>query len=308
MAAPVLFLESASGHEEPLCSEDAIKTVNLLIQTLRRVRRLNAKISLNSKVALTGCEVAPGQTLQMLLAGPQHHETWLFLKEFHTKSPFSEGFEKWLSKAELFEAKTICGQPSEALAWAILLETGTISFHTHSGWLQPWVSVDCLSLDEDGEEYHQQKEIPNASVPSHVDEHQEWLKTLGFEKLPSAKQFWMDRESQFAGLRFLACVKNQINDLATSGAPYKQALKTLEVLNQDSLDWDGQGIPVFSIKEADGEHDQRRQLSNFYDDLTDTEQEFGRHIYFTGGIPGRIHFRLSPSEKKFVVAYVGFKL
>jgi hypothetical protein len=308
MAAPVLFLEPASGHRQAVHPSDAIKTAKQFIQTLRQARRINTKISLNSTVPLSNCELAPGQTLQILFAGPEYRDAWFFLKELKTKTPFSDGFEQWLSKAELTEVKTSSGQLSVALTWANLLDTGTISFHVQPEWLTPWVSADCFVLDEKGDLNCQKRKIRNASAPTHVDEHLTWLKTLGYEQLPTAKQFWAERESRFPGLRFLSRVKTQIDDLATSGAPYKQAMSSLELLNNDALTWQSPSAPTFSAKVANGEHDQRRSLSKFHDELTDSEHEFDQHAYFTGGIAGRIHFRLANSENKFVVAYVGFKL
>lgn len=85
-------------------------------------------------------------------------------------------------------------------------------------------------------------------------------------------------------------------------------MSCLEALNRDAIAWDGEGIPTFSVKVADGEHDQRRSLSKFKDEANGETFEFDRHAYFTGGIAGRIHFRLAPEEKNFVVGHVGFKL
>lgn len=308
MAAPVLFLETDSGHRQAVHSSEATTTAKQFIQTLRQARRVNSKISLNSTVALPDCELAPGQTLQILFAGSEYRDAWLFLKELKSKTPFSNGFEQLLSKAELTEVKTSSGQLSIALTWANLLDTGTVSFHVQPEWMSPWVSADCFMLDEKGAINCQSKKIPNASAPTHVDVHLAWLKTLGYEQLPTAKQFWAERESRFPGLRFLEQVKTQIDDLATSGAPYKQAMSSLELLNSDALTWEGRRAPTFSAKVANGEHDQRRNLSKFHDELTGTEHEFDQHAYFTGGTAGRIHFRLAAGEKKFVVAHVGFKL
>lgn len=163
-------------------------------------------------------------------------------------------------------------------------------------------------MDESGNSQIQVKDIRNVSCIDHLGEHETWLKTLGFDGLPSAKQFWDDAPARYPGLRFLDRVRGQINQLATSGAPYKQALSSLDLLNGDALSWNGVGSPTYSAKVADGEHDQRRALSEFDDDVTGRRHEFDRHAYFTGGTAGRIHFRLSVEERKFVVAHVGFKL
>jgi len=310
MTYAVLFLESESGHTKIVHRDIAIVTAKQLIKTLRQAKRVNAKISLNTSVRLPDCQIAPTQTLSLLLAGkPEYNEEWLFLKGLATNLPLSSGFEAWLTKAEWIETiPKNCNKPSDALKWAILLNTGTVSFDVQPEWQKPWIDANCFSVSEGGVESNFERKIPNISTPDHLQEHQAWLGSLGFEPITSAKQFWDEKEIRFQGLRFLARTEDDIEDLAKSGSPFKQALNTLALLSEDALRWNGQGSPNFSIKVADGEHDQRRSLSQFKDDLTGTEEEFDSHVYFTGGIAGRIHFRLSLNEKKFVVAYIGQKL
>lgn len=308
MTATVLFLETDSAYKAATHADIAVATVKQLIQTLRSARRVNSKISLNSEIRLPDFELSPGQTLGMLLSGKQYRDEWSFLRELASKSPFSSGFEQWLNQAELTEAKITNGQISFALTWANLLETGIVSFHVQSPWTEPWIDVELFSISDSGEEIDEKTRIRNASLPAHIESHQDWLKMLGYEKFPTANQFWIEKESRFQGLRFLDRVKSQLENLFTSGVAYKQALNSLELLNNDALEWLGDGLPGFSIKIADGEHDQRRHLSMFEDEFSKGVHDFSRHAYFTGGIPGRIHFRLATDERKFVVAHVGFKL
>ena len=308
MPSPVLFLETKSGHDDDVPTSVAAETLARFIRTLIRLRRTNKRISLNSNVRLPDCEIAPSVTLQKLLSAPSHRDTWLFLKELKAKTPFSEGVEQWIMEAEVSEAKTAGGQISHALTWAHVLETGTVSFYGNINWQSAWIDATCATIKADGNLFEQEVRIRNASDQEHIDEHTDWLKSLGYEQLPSAKELWDDRGNRFPGLRFLDQVRKQLEDLATTGAPYQRALAQLAALNDDAIRWGGNGVPMFSIKEADGEHDKRRHLSKFTDEVTGVEHEFDRHIYFTGGFPGRIHFRLSENEKKFIVAYVGFKL
>ena len=308
MPAPVLFLEAMSGHSDDVSAATAAETAGRFVQTLRQLRRVNTRISLNTSIRLPDCEIAPRLTLQMLLSEPSHRDTWLFLKELNAKTPFSTGVKQWIRESELSEARTSAGQISNALTWAHVLETGTISFYGNFDWQSAWVDASCTSINPDGDLSEQNVRIRNVSDRKHVDEHCDWLKSLGHERFPSATQLWGDRSNRFSGLRFLEQVRKQFEDLATTGAPYQQALAQLATLSNDAIRWGGNGLPSFSIKEADGEHDKRRHLSIFKDEVTGIEHEFDRHVYFTGGFPGRIHFRLSESEKKFVVAYVGFKL
>ncbi|MGZ5027232.1 MAG: hypothetical protein ACXWE9_07890 [Methylobacter sp.] len=310
MAGATLFLASESGHTETVHRDVAIVTAKQLIKTLRHAKRTNAKISLNTNVRLADCQVTPTQTLSLLLAGkPEYKEEWLFLKELATKSPLSSGLEAWLVEADWLETKLSNGnKPSDALKWAHLLSTGTVSFYVQPEWKNPWIEANCFSLSEAGIETCFEKKVRNISALDHLQEHQDWLKALGIEPVATAKQLWEERESRFQGLRFLGRTQEDIENLEKSGAPFKQALNALALLSDDALRWNGQGLPGFSIKVADGEHDKRRSLSQFIDEFTNNEEEFGRHGYFTGGVAGRIHFRLSPNEKKFVVAYIGLKL
>lgn len=314
MPAPVLFLETASGHETDVRPEVAIDAAIKLVKTLVSAKKANSKISLNSEVRLHDCELAPGQTLGRLLAGSRNYkEEWDFLRGLAAISPIHSGFETWLDDAELIEVKPVGGEISPALIWAHLLDTGIVSFHVRKEWLQPWVNVECTALDENGRLRIENKKLRNSSLPAHVGEHCEWLKSFGFDRLPPARELWAEREFRFPGLRLLERIQEDIKKLATTGIPYEQVINTLTSLNDDAMNWGGIGEVKFSCKVADGEHDRRRQFSVVQDDLTGCPQEFGKHAYFwmgksIGTPAGRIHFRVSQEERKFVVAYAGFKL
>lgn len=313
MPVPVLFLEIASAHKQPVGESEAISTSRQLIRTLQQLRKINSRISLNAAIRLPDCNVAPGRTLGATLGGPEFRLEWEFLRLLATQSPLSAGMESSLPRAELTDAQLeggqgFYGQDEAALVWAHLLQTATVSFNTEIPWNQPWVDAHFQSLNDAGDLAEISERIRNASTPDHATEHGDWLRTLGFSASPTGSDFWASRDDRLTGLRFLDRVRSQIDDLSTSGAPYKQALRSLESLNKDSLNWDGQGEPTFSEKVADGEHDGRKELSRFLDNATGQTHFFDKHAYFTGGTAGRIHFRLAPDEKKFVVAHVGFKL
>ncbi|HLO64829.1 MAG TPA: hypothetical protein VK165_17855 [Azonexus sp.] len=308
MPAPILFLESTSGHATPVTNQQAIATAKLFIQTLQHLRRANSRISLSTNPALRECELAPGESLQKVLSGNSFREEWLFLKDLQTRTPLSSGIESLIHQVALAEIKLPSGAASAALTWAHILETGTISFHAEPLWCHSTVNVTHEHLDDQGNILSTPVAIRNSSKPAHIDIHQAWLSTLGLTLYPSSKVFWKEKDSRFPGLRFLERTKSHIEHLATSGAPYKQAIETLQALNQTSLNWKGEGEPIFTIKNAAGEHDQRRKLCRFDDEVTDEVCDFSRHVYFTGNYPGRVHFRMSIEEKKIVVGHVGYKL
>lgn len=313
MPAPIVFLEIASAHKQSVDDAAAVKTSLELVQTLRQLRQFNPRVSLNSEVRLHDCGVAPNHTFSATLGRSQYKEEWDFLRLLATQSPLSSGMEGMLPRAQLTDVLSESGQRfhgenGAGLIWAHLMETATVSFNTESPWNSSWVESHFQTLDDAGNLVDSFDKVRNASTTDHAREHEKWLRALGLSSSPSGSDFWKTKDTRFPGLRFLDRVESQIVDLSTSGAPYKQALKSLESLNQDSIKWAGSGEPLYSEKVADGEHDGRKELSKFLDNATGQYHSFGKHAYFTGGTAGRIHFRLAPEESKFVIAHVGFKL
>jgi hypothetical protein len=224
------------------------------------------------------------------------------------RSPLSSGFEEWLDKAAGLEACTQAGLSSQALMWAYMLQTATVSFGGHADWEEGWVKAQCTELDDDGEPSSFEAQVRNASSPRHVDEHSVWIRQLGLEAVPGAAQLWGERADRFGDLRFLPRVADDLARLESSGAPYVQAVSTLTCLNADAGNWQDKSIwPLFSTK-VTPEAERRKKFCYSTDDLSQSEELFDQHARFTGGVSGRIHFRVSHREGKLVVAYVGSKL
>ena len=99
------------------------------------------------------------------------------------------------------ELKTLPGQvPSAALAWALLLDSATVSFDAHDDWSRAWVEAISLELADDGNIIETQNRLRNASQSSHVDEHAQWLQLLGVSEGITAAQVWRERSQRFPGL------------------------------------------------------------------------------------------------------------
>ncbi len=308
MPAPILFLETASGYAHDVAPDIASQAAKNLVTTLRRARKVNPRIALNSGAPLRHCSVAPNWTLAAALGGVAYREEWDFIRALADRSPISSGLEEWVERSAVVEAATREGTPSQALTWASLLETATVSFSAKPGWQSAWIEAQLTILDEDGELRFGEQRIRNASTPAHAEEHDPWLRTLGYEALPSAADLWNEREHRFPRLRFLPRVQKDLMRLGTSGAPYKQALETLGALNIDAHAWTATDAgPEFSVK-VTPEHEHRRELCIVDDDVTGAKHYFDTHARFTGGIPGRIHFRIDNEHRKLVIAYVGFKI
>ena len=281
-----------------------------LIATLRRLRRINSRISLNTARPIAQYQIADDWTLQAVLGGKTFKEEWDFIRGLSDRSPFSVGLTDEMSQEiEDMEFCTRPGQiPSHALAWATLLDSATVSLDAHPDWSQPWVEMSYRALDDDGNLLETDGRVRNASKVTHADDHVDWLKLLGFAAVPTAAQVWSERGDRFLGLRFLPRMEKDLTALEGSGTPFLQAIASLEALARDATGWKvGSPWPDFSTK-ASPESDMRQQLCWVRDDFTGKDELFDWHTRFTGGLAGRVHFRVDAVNRVIIVAYVGGKL
>lgn len=310
MTTPVLFLDDASRHIEPIDRITAEQTALRLITTLRRVRKINGRIALNTAKPIAQHQIADNWTMQAVLGGNAFKEEWEFVRALVDRSPFSAGLkEGMLQEIEDMEFRTRTGQvPSSAIAFATLLESATVSFNANPDWSQAWIETAYRTLEDDGSLTEGEGRLKNASLATHADEHIEWLKMLGFAEAPTAGQIWSEKLERFPNLRFLPRTEKDLMVLEGSGAPFQQALSSLETLEENAAGWKKESPwPEFSTK-ATGESEQRQRLCWVHDDTTGKEELFDWHTRFTGGLAGRIHFRVDASKRLIVVAYIGAKL
>lgn len=281
-----------------------------LLATLRRLRKINSRIALNTARPIAQYEIADDWTLRAVLGGNNFKEEWDFVRELSARSPFSVGLKDGMSQEIVdMEFRTRPGQvPSSALAWATLLDSATVSFDSHPDWSQGWVEMSYLTLDDVGNLLETDGRVRNASQAAHADVHVDWLKLLGLAAAPTAAQVWSEKGDRFPGLRFLSRMEKDLTALEGSGVPFLQAVASLEALAKDVASWKASSPwPEFSTK-ASPESDLRQKLCWVNDDATGKEELFDWHTRFTGGLAGRVHFRVDATNRVIVVAYVGGKL
>lgn len=310
MTTPVLFLDDASHHAGSISRERAELIAMTLLATLRRLRKINNKIALNTARPIAQHQIADDWTLQAVLGGNAFKEEWDFVRALTDRSPFSAGLKEGMSQEiDDMEFRTRPGQvPSRALAWATLLDSATVSFNAHPDWSRSWVETAYRTLEDDGNLLEGEGRIKNASLATHADEHLDWLKLLGVAEAPTAAQIWSEKADRFPNLRFLPRTEKDLTVLEGSGAPFLQAVASLEALEKDAVSWKKSSPwPEFSTK-ATGESELRQKLCLVHDDATNREELFDWHTRFTGGLAGRVHFRVDAANRVIVVAYVGGKL
>ena len=281
-----------------------------MLATLRRLRRINKRVALNSARPISQHQIADNWTLQAVLGGNAFREEWDFVRALSDRSPFSAGLADEL--AQEITGMEFCTHeaqiPSIALAWATLLDSATVSFGAHPDWSLAWVDTSYKMLDDEGNLIEVDGKIRNASKVTHADEHTEWLKPLGLATAPTSAQVWAEKEDRFPGIRFLPRIEHDLTALDGSGVPFLQAIASLQTLAQDVANWKkNTPWPEFSTK-ASPESSQRQDLCWVHDNATGKKELFDWHIRFTGGFAGRIHFRVDTASRQIIVAYVGGKL
>ena len=310
MTNTVLFLDEASGHSGNVERDRAEQTAKGLISTLRRLYRINRQFALNAALPLARCRISENYTMQSILGGVSFKEEWDFIRSLNDRTPFDAGFEQSMAEQIAgMELRTVPGQvPSAALAWALLLDSATVSFDAHDDWSRAWVDATSHELADDGNIVETPSRVRNASQSAHLDEHADWLRLLGVSEGIAFAQVWSERAQRFQGLRFLPRVENDLKTLSCSGAPYSQAIEALKSLTSDVSRWvPADPWPSFSTYTTP-EHGHRREFCWVRDDLTGAKELFDWHVRFTGSFAGRVHFRVDVASRTFVIAYVGFKL
>lgn len=310
MTTPVIFLDDASrflGDVERVHAEEAAFT---LLATLRKLKKINGKIALNTVQSIGKYQISDNWSLQIILGGNSCREEWDFIRALNDRSPFAAGMEEGLlDEVRGMEFRTKPGMvQSSALAWAALLDSATVSFDAHSDWKKSWVESAYIELDINGDVHETDISIRNASKVEHAEEHFEWLTTIGQIAVETAAQVWAEKTDQFPGLRFLPRVEKDLTELECSGIPFQQAIAALKCLVNDVKNWKIDcPWPDFSTK-ASPEAQQRQNFCYVVDDVTNKSELFHWHTRFTGGIAGRVHFRVDGTNRQIVVAYIGGKL
>lgn len=310
MTTPVLFLDDASRHVGAADRAQAERIAKTLLDTLKRLRKINKKFALNTAGPLAQYQIADGCTLQSILGGIAFKEEWEFIRGLNDRSPFAAGLEdSLLQEVNGMEFRTRSNEvTSSALAWATLLDSATVSFDAHPDWSHAWVEIIYSALEDDGGLRESERRVRNASQAAHADTHADWLKLLGPSGAPTAAQIWNERTDRFPGLRFLPRMEKDLATLEGSGAPFLQAISALAALAKDVAGWKPESAwPEFSTK-ATPESEQRQKLCWATDDVTGKWELFDWHTRFTGGLAGRVHFRVDSENRLIIVAYVGGKL
>ena len=307
--SPILFLDHASAKKKMEESE-ARELALGLIATLRAVKKVNKKVSLNSEQPLSQSLISESFTLSSVLGGSKYHEEWLFIRDLAARSPIDKGQELQNLDLTLVEVTTTVNkQKSEALKWAWAMQTATVSYNCLEDWRESYVSIGHSTLTDSCELLQGSAEVKNASTKEHAEVHREWLTMLLEENYSSPHEFWKAREDDLPGLVLIPRVEGDLEQLFQGNvAAWGQATNVLKELSKAATAWDPNApTPAFRTLTTP-ESETRSKLCYWFDPLTQKQELFEWHARYTGNVAGRIHFRIDRKARCLVVAYVGQKL
>lgn len=305
----VLFLNELSVASESLPLDVARSRVSGLLKLLKKLKNTQQQIALNSQEPLSRTLIDLSHSLSELLGGDEFKDEWRFLRGFANRSPFAAEMDASFS-LQVEEVEYLYrGSDAIALGWADQLGTAVISFDSENDWREATLNVIRRELDDAAEIDELVIPVRNFAIANHVDIHNDWLLGYSLVGLESAGVLWIEREVRFQHLRFIDRTKSDLEKLRVSGAAYSLMLKRLQELNQDMARWIeiASEWPEFSSKVTpESAGGQRQRYCKVMDN--GVEHDFDLHLRFTGGMAGRIHFRICPDEKKAIIAYLGQKL
>jgi hypothetical protein len=287
-------------------AEDVTHAIDLLVATLRAVRKHRGDVALVSEEPWSGLlsRLAPSWR-----ADSRNRDKVRFLLALQQKAPFAKVLSGIDDSAVDY---TWQGRSAAGLGAAHLVEGLAVSLALDPKWDLPQVEVDRCTLQEtdDGDAVMVEDvvQVCHAFGPMHVGVHRGWICTTGLRDVSTGAQLWAERSDFFPDVRFLPRVEEQLTGLTIVSLPVVKGL--LAGFQAAIVSWrtvGGTGPEPDWLTHVVPEHEQRRKLCWFDDPVTGTLDLFDQHTRFPPR-PGRLHFRWDAATEKVIVAHIGRKL
>lgn len=274
---------------------------------LRLVRRRRPKAALVTEEPVGDLPLAVDYSVRQWAADARNRDKWRYLLAIANKAPFRMVLP---DEREPEDVEYQCaGRRVRGLATAHLVGGLAVSLPLDAEWDTAAIALERQWLDAEEDSGIELKSetvtVPHVSRSPHVGVHEDWIRTSTLLAVQSGVELWDQRADLFPNIQFLPGVEEQLAGLAP--AHLAQVRKRLDELDKAAADWrPGESAsPVWASK-VTGESLTRAELCT-WEDLDGVRREFGLHARYTGGIAGRIYFRLVPADGALRVAHVGVK-
>lgn len=187
-----------------------------------------------------------------------------------------------------------------------------ISLASDSCWSASAIALQRSVVVEAGNELLVEQNpvvVKHASSTEHVTAHRDFIANLALPTPFSGQDLWADRKHRYPSLQFLPRVENQVRRLP-HGAEWVSSIHgRLDELDRTVREWDPKtDLSPRWLSHVTPEHEQRKRLCEFTDDIDGKVHCFDLHARFTPGA-GRIHFRIvNGNPPSLRIAHVGEKL
>jgi hypothetical protein len=250
-----------------------------------------------------------------LLMARGERDLYSFLTQLEDKSPALDHLDAEtlddIASYSFYMPNYPVPRHADTFSLAYFLDAILLSINTSDRWNSHQIEIKRVAAD-DGRYIDEELILSHIACFDHGKLLSKQYKQINDPSHLSVDELWERRDQLFPSLRFLDRTRGDFSVLKKVGLPYRQALVQCRALNEDIHRWIAMGVeqgePKYSRDMAEGEHDQRRELTTWID-MDGISYYFDKHLYIDKfGFVGRLHFRLSVKEKKAVIAYLGRKL
>lgn len=189
------------------------------------------------------------------------------------------------------------------------MSESVVSLQTHHNWSTDTINGSYLTLDDEGTEIKESRNVNNISKDIHFDHLTNNLTENRFKKISSGQDLWEEREVLFPNLVFCESVKAQLyND--PEKFHVEQVIKKLMRIQQYFSSYDGLYDPKqlgFNARTESETVKSNPTLKSYrlFEKPDGSTDYFYNHIGFTGKYCGRIHFFPDDTIKKCFIGYIG---
>lgn len=295
MNSNIIFFDCTPSLTDEEIPEYFTKNIQDLYDIVKLIKRLRPNVQINLDTTIFDLKISENIPFRNIPNELKHQvkEEIQAIKINLQKSPYSIDTEHKLDQFFGVEAH-YSGIVYEALTWTYLLDSIAISFNKKSlPWNSHEINVEINEIESEPKPHI----LRHASTIEHVQFYQNWFSV--FEEIPDINDFIANPSGFLSNITLLDEAKNNLKYLPNH---YPAIYETLSKVNLDLIKSEGNNSPiVFSVKNAPGEFRNRSQL------LSDLGYEgYEAHLFFTGGIAGRIHYKLN--GKNMEIKYIGKKL
>jgi hypothetical protein len=310
----LILNELSMGESISIDKYHARQLMSEFIKMIRAFKKQQVKVNLRTKDDFHTIIVARNYPIGQWFNEADREES-RFIKTLATKSPFSNDIDsldiKELETGSGSSEFRHQGKLAVGLGVAYLLDSIAIGLRSSDYWDTPYVNIDFKYFEESSHDLVETQEIiKHVSQSNHVENHLVWINRQIKSEITNGEVLWVQKEELFPSLVFCECVGKQLLDIKESNPLFKQIIKRLFELEEQSQKWTDRNFDINLLpSKVTPESDTR--LKKFQQELTfqcpdGIYRLFDLHLRMTPGANRLYFFPIEP--QKLIIGYIGLKI